>query len=119
MTKELWQRYWRIWQLDAVLAATELVTCLEPTIRYSDPTAALIGYKDLADYMASFRKGYPGHGFVVKAVKDHHGMSLARWDIVDPKGRPLIPGLSFGILSTNAKFMAIAAFYGDIADIFK
>jgi hypothetical protein len=117
MAKEIWQRYADIWRMEAPQAAAEMDACMEPAIRYSDPNISLAGFKELADYMATFRRNYPGYSFAMKAVSEHHGFSLARWNILDPKGLPVSAGISFGVFSANIKFIAIAGFYGDIGDI--
>jgi hypothetical protein len=119
MTKEIWDRYASAWALDDAKSLEELRASLEPEIRYSEPSTVFSGIEAFADYMSRFCKKFPNHKMVVKTVKEHHGFSLARWDIFDGIGRTIISGLSFGIYSSNGKLMAIAAFYGDLSDIIK
>lgn len=111
---ELWRRYARIWSLDGEARDAELRACCAPAVAYADPRVELEGLEAFAACMDGFRAAFPGHGFAIRAVSAHHGHSLARWDLLDPEGRAVLPGLSHGELDAEGRFLRLRGFYGGV-----
>jgi hypothetical protein len=117
MIEELWNRYAMIWSMEGERRAAEMAACLVPDVTYTDPQVSVGGLQKFADYMDGFRRQFPGHSFRIKAVVTHHDRSLARWEMVNADGAAISPGISFAIISSDGKFVALNGFYGGIEAI--
>lgn len=111
MSKELWQRYARIWSADAAARDREMVACLSADVRYRDPLVSLHGYREFSDYMEGFQTGFPGCSFKIKEARQHHGRSLATWDLVNAKGDVVFDGMSYALLTDDGKFSEFNGFF--------
>ena len=112
MHEALWRRYARAWNLDGGAREAELRACLAESVSYADPKVEVEGLAAFAAYMDGFRAAFPGHGFLIRGVSLHHEHSLARWDLVDPEGRAVFPGLSFGETDGTGRFTRLRGFFG-------
>jgi hypothetical protein len=119
MTHDLWQRYARIWSLDAADRAAEMAACLAPEVTYADPNVSLAGLDAFSQYMAGFQRSFPGHSFRIRAVRAHHGRSVARWDLVDGKGAVASPGISFAFCDDDGRFRSLHGFFGDVEELLR
>lgn len=114
MTEALWTRYARLWSLDAGARGAEMRACLAEGVSYADPKTELEGLDAFAACMDGFRAAFPGHRFAIRAVRAHHGHSLARWDLLDAEGRVVFPGLSFGQVDGEGRFLNLRGFFGGL-----
>src|SRR5690242_14084742 len=114
MIEALWHRYARIWSLDTSRRDAEMAACLAPDVTYADPQISLSGVRPFAEYMAGFGNSFPGHAFRINAVKAHHDRSAARWDLVNAAGGTVFPGISFGVVGGDGRFLSLSGFFGGI-----
>ena len=77
------------------------------------------GLRAFSDYMAGFQRGFPGHAFCIRAVRAHHGGSVARWDQVDASGAVVGPGLSFAETGEDGRFRRIRGFFGQVEELLR
>ena len=119
MMDGLWRRYARIWTLEGEARAREMRACLAPAVTYADPRISLAGCEAFAAYMDGFRGAFPGHAFHIRAVTAHHDGSLARWDLADADGGMVFPGLSFGRLAEDGRFLSLHGFFGGIEELLR
>ena len=110
--RETWEAYTACWsEADPAKRRQLFERCLSPECAYADPRAQLSGYEKLSDYMTEFQKSVPGGGFVLTGFEEHHGRSLARWNMVDGKGAVLAPGASFGLYGADGRLTQMSGFY--------
>jgi len=69
------------------------------------------GYDQLSEYMAQFQEQFPGCYFETKYFLQHHGRSIARWDMKNDKGEAISEGISFAEYSDNGLLIAETGFY--------
>lgn len=111
MSKELWQRYARIWSADESTRTREMAACLAADVRYRDPAVDLSGHRDFSKYMGEFQNGFPGCSFKIKTARQHHGRSLATWDLLNPTGAVVFEGMSYALLTDDGKFSEFNGFF--------
>ena len=108
---DLWNRYAAIWSSDAETRQSELAACLADSATYCDPNVALEGRAALSDYMGGFQESLPGGHFRIVAALDHHGRSLARWQMCGPDGAVLQEGASFADHAPDGRLANINGFF--------
>ena len=96
-----------------------MAACLAPDVTYADPQISLCGARELADYMSGFGNSFPGHAFRINVVKAHHDRSIARWDLVDAAGGTVFPGISFGVVGGDGRFLSLSGFFGGIEGLLR
>ncbi len=111
MSKELWQRYARIWSSDATTRDREMAACLTADVTYRDPATSLSGIGDFSKYMADFQTGFPGCWFRIKEARSHHGRTLATWDLMNPQDQIVFEGMSYALLADDGKFSEFNGFF--------
>ena len=110
--RETWEDYSACWaETDAGKRGARFAHCLSPECTYLDPRAKLDGYDGLSAYIAELQKNVPGVRFVVTDFKEHHGRSLASWDMLDGKGAVLSRGASFGLYAPDGRLVQMNGFY--------
>lgn len=114
MIETLWRRYASTWSLEGRERQAELEACVALEVSYADPGTEIQGLAPFLAYMEAFQGGFPGHSFRIRAVEAHHGSSLARWDLLDAAGNPVMPGLSFGQVGADGRFLRLRGFFGSI-----
>ena len=112
----LWDRYARIWALDADARIGELAACVTPDITYCDSNGLIEGRPAISIYMGEFQKSVPGGTFRIRAVIHHHDRTLAHWALHGLKGSALQTGASFGLLSEDGRFRSITGFFHQASD---
>lgn len=110
--EDLWSRYARIWSLEGPARAEEILACLSESVVYADPNAELEGHAAFTAYLDGFQRSFPGHSFVIRAVSAQRADSLARWDLLDPRGGAVFPGVSFGQADGAGRFIRLRGFFG-------
>lgn len=78
---------------------------------YTDPLTQTVGYEGLTGYMTEFQKNIPGGSFVITDFQEHHTQSLARWNMVDGKGKILSQGTSFAVYGGDGRLRQMTGFF--------
>lgn len=111
MTKALWERYSASWSMPEADRRERLNETVSPDVTYTDPHIALSGIDDFSDYMAGFQSNAPNTGFEIREVIDHHGRTLAHWEMVSD-GALIGTGTSFAEVSEDGRLAHITGFFG-------
>jgi hypothetical protein len=83
---------------------------------YTDPTAHVVGRKELVEHIGKFFEQFPGARIVPSSVVDaHHEKLRFNWRLVLPDGKVLLEGIDFGELSADGKLRRIVGFLGPLA----
>ena len=95
--RKIWERYASAWKAEE---GADKLTCLtestDPACVYTDPLTRTEGHEALVAYMLDFHRQIPGGHFVTTDFWAHHGMTLARWNMVGGDGTVLGEGQSYG-----------------------
>lgn len=82
---------------------------------YTDPTAHVVGRKELVEHIGTFFEQLPGARVVLSSVVDaHHEQLRFNWCVVLPDGKVLLEGIDFGELSADGKLRRIVGFLGPL-----
>jgi hypothetical protein len=109
--QSLWQRYARIWSLDASRRSSELEACLADGCIYCDVNGAQEGREALSRYMGGFQESVKGGSFEILSVIHHHDRMLAEWRLVGGNGAVLQTGRSFATASGDGRLQNITGFF--------
>jgi predicted ester cyclase len=111
MTKALWDRYSASWSMPDPDRLRRLAETVAPEISYTDPRISLTGIAAFSEYMADFQSNFPGAGFEIREVVDHHGRTLSHWNMVNRDEGVIGTGSSFAELSGDGKLARITGFF--------
>lgn len=110
--QETWETYASSWKAQTPTQKQELYRkSLSPQARYTDPLMATRGWDELLQYMQQFHQQVPGGHFVTTYFLEHHGRSIARWNMVDGGGNVLGDGISYGEYGDDGKLVAMTGFF--------
>ena len=109
--QSLWQRYARIWSLDAPLRSSELQACLADACVYCDVNGVREGREALSRYMGGFQESVKSGGFEILSVIHHHDRMLAEWRLVGADGAVLQTGRSFATMARDGRLENITGFF--------
>ncbi len=113
MTRTLWDRYSATWAMPEAERLERLAETVAPEVTYTDPHIALAGIAAFSEYMTGFQAQMPGAGFQIREVIDHHGRTLAHWNMVSAEQAVIGTGTSFAELSADGKLAHITGFFAD------
>lgn len=111
MNIDFWRGYATSWTAPEQERGRLLSTYVSAEISYRDPLVEIHGREDFSQYMDAFQQNLPGHRIDILDVEVHHDRSLARWQIVDPDGNPVSPGISHAVHDDQNRFRDIAGFF--------
>lgn len=117
--RRTWETYAAAWKAtDTDAKARALSASVSSSCIYRDPTSELSGHDALIEHMHGFHAQVPGAYFRTKYFLEHHGRSIARWDmVVDvPAGEPTVlsEGMSYGEYDAGGKLVTMTGFF-DVA----
>src|SRR5690349_15992163 len=83
---------------------------------YIDPTAKLVGRKELSDHIGIVLAQYVGARVIRTSTIDaHHGMLRFAWKMTLPDGKSLPEGIDFGEIASDGRLQRIVGFFGSLA----
>jgi hypothetical protein len=109
--EELWERYAATWSLPDDRRDKQLAAVAAAGVTYSDPASEVAGLDALSRYMAGFQASVPGGAFSIRAVRHHHGRSLAHWSLIGPNEQVLQTGSSFALHADDGRLQAVTGFF--------
>jgi hypothetical protein len=110
--RTIWETYVSAWKASArEEKCAALLASVAHDCTYRDPLSELRGQDALVDYMLSFHKQIPGGHFVTTYFCEHHGRSIAKWNMVDASGKVLSDGVSYGEYGPGGKLVAMTGFF--------
>jgi|HubBroStandDraft_2_1064218.scaffolds.fasta_scaffold5761909_1 hypothetical protein len=56
---------------------------------------------------------------MIDELSRRYGRSVARWDLVDAAGGVVLPGISFGVVSDDGRFLGLNGFFGGIEELLR
>lgn len=109
--RDVWEMYTNTWsEQDGAMRQQIFAQCLLPDCKYSDANIHVEGHAGLSGYMGDFQKNVPGGRFVTTSFVEHHGRSLAHWDMV--VGQQVIgKGASFGDFNADGRLKQMTGFF--------
>lgn len=113
MTRALWDRYSASWAMPEAERLERLAETVMPDVTYTDPHISLTGIPAFSEYMAGFQALAPGAGFEIREVIDHHGRTLAHWNMVSADKDVIGTGTSFAELGADNKLAHITGFFAE------
>lgn len=111
MIKKQWNLYAETWSLPEEERLSRLKELVTADVTYTDPTTSLAGWEALSNYMGKFQTDMPGGRFVITEAYEHHGQSLAYWQMLDGEGKVMMNGTSHTHLSDEVKFQSLTGFF--------
>lgn len=111
MIKKQWTRYAETWSLPEEERLSRLQQLITADVTYTDPTTSLGGLEALSNYMGKFQLDAPGGRFVITEAYEHHGQSLAYWQMLNEEGMVMMNGTSYALLSDEGKFQSLTGFF--------
>lgn len=83
---------------------------------YTDPTAHVVGRKELVDHIGEFFDQFPGARIeLTSGIDTHHQQLRFAWRMVLADGKVFVEGVDFGELSRDGKLQRIVGFFGPLA----
>lgn len=108
--KQLWEVYTGSWsEPDKAQRQMIFDQCLHPECEYSDANIVVVGHAGLSEYMTGFQKNVPGGRFVTTSFVEHHGRTLAHWDMVIG-GQVVGQGASFAHFHADGRLRQMTGF---------
>lgn len=112
-----WEVYTGSWsETDAAARQKIFEQCLNPDCDYSDTHVHVNGHDQLAAYMVEFQKNVPGGRFVTTEFAEHHGRSLAHWNLVVGEDKVVGKGASFGQYHADGRLKQMTGFFLPFGD---
>lgn len=109
--RDTWEIYTGSWsEPDVEQRRRIFAQVLHPECEYSDANVHAVGHAGLCDYMAGFQKNMPGGRFVTTSFAEHHGRTLAHWDMVI--GDKVVgKGASYGDYAEDGRLKQMTGFF--------
>ena len=110
--KHTWDLYasaWKVGPKAEKLAA--LARSVEPQATYRDPLAQAEGHEALVAHMLNWHERVPGGWFETTSFQEHHGRSLAHWNMRAADGKVLGEGISFCEWAPSGKLASMTGFF--------
>lgn len=107
-----WEAYGDLWTVTDEVnrqSASDGVLDLECT--YTDPNVHAAGVTAIMEYMTGFQQTMPGGHFVTRLFVEHHGRSLAHWDMTLGDGTVVGTGASFATYGSDGKLTSMTGFF--------
>ena len=115
--RNTWEVYTGSWsETDAGARQKIFEQCLNPDCDYSDTHVHVNGHDQLAAYMTEFQKNVPGGRFVTTEFAEHHGRSLAHWNLVVGEDKVVGKGASFGQYHADGRLKQMTGFFLPFGD---
>lgn len=111
MIKSKWDSYAEFWSMNEADRNARLAEVATPDVSYTDPMVAVKGTRAFSDHIGQFQQDIPGGRFKITEALEHHGCSLAHWDMLGPDGAVMIKGTSFATHSEDGKFASFTGFF--------
>ncbi len=112
MTAKKWERYAEFWSMAEDDRKQRIAEVATSDVTYMDPNSSVSGADAFSDHIGQFQKDIPGAKFVMTSVLEHHGKTLAQWDLVGADGKVMMKGTSFATLTEDGKFSSFTGFFG-------
>lgn len=110
--RTIWESYARAWKEESAEAKTaSLQHSVAPDCLYTDPLAIARGHDELVRYMLEFHKQVPGGHFITKFFLEHHGVSIAQWNMAAGDGTLIGEGISYGEYREDGRLVAMTGFF--------
>lgn len=114
--RHTWNTYTRSWsEVDPAKRRRLLEQAVHPQCVYADPHVQVEGHLALSEYMSEFQKNFRDSAFVVTDYSEHHGQSLAAWNLVDGSGAVLARGTSFAAYDDIGLLRKMSGFFAPFA----
>lgn len=82
---------------------------------YEDPTAVVLGRKNLKNHIGQFQKTYPGCEVLPTSRTDRHTNKLHfTWKVIKPGGDVVLQGRDFCELDSDGRISHIVGFFGTL-----
>lgn len=86
--------------------------------QYIDPTAQVIGRKELLQHISSFQQQRPGTRIeLTSGVDTHHQLLRFRWQMIGGEGTVLLEGIDFGEVASDGRLRRIVGFFGSFPQL--
>lgn len=114
---ELILRYTAAWcEPDHALRQEALERVWAEDGTYTDPTAHVVGRRELIEHIGGFFEQFPGARIeLTSGIDAHHEKIRFTWRMVLADGKVFLEGVDFGELSADGKLHRIVGFFGPLA----
>ena len=114
--KESLEHYFQAWNTpDEAARRAHLEAGWAENATYTDPTADVHGREALVKHIAGFlgNPAMKGYSIVrVTGIDVHHRSFRFSWEMRDPSGKTLTPGIDYGEFDDNGMITKIVGFFG-------